>query len=362
MALDPKQVIQKNIVLVVCYVVAVVPVILWVLLVVNGVQGGATGSYKAVANQLRSKKNELEKMKKEIEADPALVFTPEHKKKFLERNEELNRQYDGMIKLVADRDNALEKWLNTLGDVPKDKPPGTNTMQTALNTAMDILRKDYKDIAEDSGPSKTSFLQLETVAEGQQKKLQKQYWILARLLEALKKGGTPSPADPVPVRLLSTVEFGQIQVASSAPGPGGAAPPKPLMTAIPVKIVATMTFRDIPKVCRELLAQDIVFRLKSLHTELLPFSIAKPDVGVMVNADPKPLYESTIYNATLANADKKPADEELWFPEPKLKVTIELDAIDLDMEAIIPPAAVAPPAEKQPEETPKAPPKKKKDE
>src|SRR5688572_854588 len=144
MALDPKQVIQKNIPLVVCYVVAIVPIILWVVVVVNGVQGGAKDSYRAIANQLRQKKNELSKIENEIKQDPSLVYTPEHKKKFIERNVELDNQYNSMIKLVGDRDNALEKWLPALGDVPKDKLPGTNDMQTKLNTAMDALRKDYK--------------------------------------------------------------------------------------------------------------------------------------------------------------------------------------------------------------------------
>src|SRR5204863_9412382 len=155
-----------------CYVVAIVPVVLWVLLVVNGVQGGTTGSYRSVATQLRAKKNELQKIEKEIQQEPASVFTPEHQKKFAERNKEYDNQYNAMIKLVQDRDTALEKWLPALGEVPKDKLPSTNEMQSKLNTAMDALRKDFKNIAEDPGPTHTSFLQLELVAEGQQRKLQ----------------------------------------------------------------------------------------------------------------------------------------------------------------------------------------------
>ena len=56
MALDPKQVLQKNIPLVVCYVAAILPVILWVVLVLQGVQNGGKGSYRAVSMELRSKK------------------------------------------------------------------------------------------------------------------------------------------------------------------------------------------------------------------------------------------------------------------------------------------------------------------
>ncbi len=349
MALDPKQVIQKNIPLVVCYVVAIVPIVLWVVIVVNGVQGGGTGSYKAASNALRNKKSELSKIEGDIKADPSTVYTPEHKKKFEERNRELDAQYNSMIKLVQDRDNALEKWMPALGDLQKDKVPPTTQMQSVLNTAMDALRKDYKDIAEDPGPAHTSYLQLEMVADGQQKKLQKQYWILTKILEALKKGGTSSSTDTAPVRLLSTVEFPPVSAWTPPGGPTPAA--KPLMTAIPVKLTALMTFRDIPKVCRELLAQEVVFRLKAVHTEMFAFSIAKPEVAVMVNPDAKVLYESTIYNATLPSQDKMPSDEEQWFPEPKLKVTIELEAIDFDMEGIVP-APVAPPKEDKPADEP----------
>ncbi|MEZ0228257.1 MAG: hypothetical protein ACAI25_06505, partial [Planctomycetota bacterium] len=77
MALDPKQLIQKNLPLVVCYVVAVVPIALWVVIVVNGVQGGAKDSYRAAANQLKQKKNELTKLENDIKQDPATVYTPE---------------------------------------------------------------------------------------------------------------------------------------------------------------------------------------------------------------------------------------------------------------------------------------------
>lgn len=334
MAVDTKQILQRNVPLVGLYVVAIVPIVLWVLFVVSGVQGGAKDSYRFWALQLKQKKTALENISKDIQKDPSSVYTPDHKKKFTNRNEELDKQYGDMIKLVGDRDNALEKWMPALGDVGPGKLPPAPEFQSRLNTAIDGLKKDYADIVIDP-TSKTLLLVLDPVAEGTQKKIQKQYWILERVLTALKKGGTVTSSDTVPVRLLSQVEFGQIPQSQGQPGPGQTAKKDPVIP-IPVKLILQMSFRDISKVVRELLAQDVVFRLKSLHTELLPFSITKPDLGVTVNADPKPLYEQTIYNATLGQGGVRPADEELVFPEPKLKVTIELEAMDFDMDVINP--------------------------
>src|SRR5581483_8747117 len=150
MALDAKQVLQKNIALVVCYVLAIVPVVLWFILVVGGVQGGKTNSYASVAATLRSKKKALADIERDIQKDPASVYTPDHKTVLAERNTEIDNQYNQMIKIVS----AREKWFPQFNDTPKDKLPGTNPFQSALNAALDQLRKDYKEIVEDPSPNK----------------------------------------------------------------------------------------------------------------------------------------------------------------------------------------------------------------
>jgi hypothetical protein len=319
MALDPKQVLQRNIPLVTCYVLALVPVILWVVVVVEGVEGGPKDSYKSVSMTLRSKKAALEGIAKNIQSDASQVYTPDHKK------------------LISDRDLALERWLPAVGELPKDKVPTANQFQTVLNTAVDGLKTTYGDIVVDStNPAKPFFVALEPVADGTQKKIQKQFWICERILISLKKASTVTPSDATPIRLVSNIEFGTSGQGNTPPGQA-----KPLMAPIPAKITLTMTLKDLPKVLRELLAQDIVFRLKTLHTELLPFSFANPKLQLVVNPDPKPLYEQTIYNATPQSPADVPADLETVFPEPKLKVTIELEAIDFDMDAINPAPAPA---------------------
>jgi len=342
MALDPKQILQRNIPLVVCYVLTVVPLVLWFVLVASGVEGGSKASYKAESAQLRAKKAQLETISKSITTDPSQVYTPDHLKKLIERNKEIEAQNNKMKDLLRERDTALEKWLPSVGDIGKDKLPPPTDFQSKLTTAIDGLKKEYVDIAIDPSPTKTSYIVFDLVVEGNQKKIQKQFWVVEKILKALKQGGTITPNDPVPVRLLAPIEFGPV-VDTHPSGGTGTDKPKPLTAPIPVKLIAQMSMRDVSKVVRELLAQDIVFKLKSLHTELLPFGPITPkDLGSPINADPKPIYELTIYNGTLG-LGMNPVDDELIFPEPKLKVTIEIEAVDFDMNNIDPqPAAPAP--------------------
>jgi hypothetical protein len=342
MALDPKQVIQKNVPLVVCYVAAIVPVVLWVVMVQMGVKGGRLNSFQQMATMLRGKIAMFRSLSDEINQDKTKVPNADVKKQEDDRTETLKKQYETMVHLIGDRDAELEKWFSDVPVPPGQKEPAMNDFKTKLNSEMERLKKEFKEIVTDPGPTASVFISLEDPSAGALKKSQKQFWILNRLLDALKKGGTvaanaPPNAEP-PVRLIAPVEF---QTANTV-GSGGNSKELPKMAPIPVKIVVQMSFRDVPKVLREILAQPIVFRLRSLHTELLPFSFTRPDLSLTVNADPKILYEQTIYTASLAGADKQPKGsdgEESVLPEPKLKVTFELDAIDFDMDVLVPQAA-----------------------
>ncbi len=337
MAVDPKQVLQRNVPLIVCYVAAIVPVVLWFVLVESGLKGGKQDSYSYWAGQFKSKKGALDTITKTIDktkdSPNALerFATPDLKKKLEDRTTELNAQSSSMIKLIGDRDLALERWLATVGELGPGKLPLAAEFQTKLTTAIDELKKEYADLVIDP-VAKTVYVSFDPVAEGNQKKIQKEFWVVQNILKALKKAGTASTTDLVPIRLLAPIDFGM--------GAGVAPPDKgkigPLTVGIPAKFVVLMSMRDISKVARELLAQDIVFRLKSLHTELFPFTVTRPELGLTVNLpDGKVLYEQAIYNGT-QDQGKKLDDEELIFPEPKIKVSWEVEAVDFDMDAINP--------------------------
>ena len=107
--------------------------------------------------------------------------------------------------------------------------------------------------------------------------------------------------------------------------------------------------------------------MTKLHIELLPFSITKTDKdgfelpGVKINTEsPKGLYDRQIYEGKLLSADKAPTDDEMILPEPRLKVSVEIEALDFDTDAIkaaANPVAEAAPATPPPQDTP--PPKRK---
>lgn len=369
MALDAKQIVQRNKALLACYGLAIVPIVLWVLLVVNGVQGAPRGdSYFKVSRELRSKKSALEEMAQRInetqnaEKDkPAQnpVYTPQHKKAFEARNEALVAQHKAMIDLISERDKALEQWFQEFQG--RSEAPAPGDLEAKIKSEIDKIKTSdrFKDFVVDPS-TKSAYLWSEAVAAGNQRSIQKKWWIQERLLNALRDGGGE--------RLLQMVEFPPVQTAPFvAPPAGQAGPPKPFTSGIPVKVVVAVSMRDVPRVCREVLARDIVFKVNKVHVELLPFSITKKaedgfEPPLFVNPNPTPVYEQGIYTAFFKLADKVPADEEAIFPEPRIKLSLELEAVDFDVDAINAAAGPPPaPPEKAEKDEPPPPPKKPKE-
>lgn len=352
MAVDPKQVIARNKALIVCYVVAIVPIVLWFVLVVGGVQGGATNSYKRVTSELRSKKSDLEGFSRRIDemlradaehpaTDP--VYTEKHRLAYESLNTALKDQQTKLKDVVRARDEALEKWFDPWGT--QANPPAPGDMDAKINAEIENYKKKYGDFIVDP-LNKNLLVWKETVVQGKQREIQKKWWIQDRILTAVAAG------DGKAERIVNSVEFPA--APPPPPAPPGETPKKPLTSTIPVKFAVLATMRNVPKLTRALLAQDIVFKLVRVKTELAPFAFAikKGDLGFaepfFVNPTPLPLYEQSIYMGTLAGSDKLTGDEEQILPEPRVKVSFELEAVDFDMEAIDPKPAAAP--EKKEEE------------
>ena len=340
MALDPKQVIARNKALVVVYAIAIVPIPLWFVFVAGGVQGGARDSYKAAANTLRTKKSVLDgfaaridKMRKSPNA-PDPVFTQGYIDGLKEQAGKIEAQNTAMIDLVRAADKPLDKWFPQLSWDEKQGEPPSAAFESRFKEELRNMAsgKDLGEFVTDPA-LRASLLwgEKETVGTNQ-RELQKKFWIQERVVKALKSGGAE--------RLYSPVEFPPVAAPSGGTGPN-APPPKPTR-AIPIKATALASFRDVPKILREVLAQDIVFKLVKIHTELHEFSVVNPKFGVRVNPEPKPLYESSVIQGTLPEGGTPPSDEEQVFPEPKIRVTLELEAVDFDMDVIAPPAATPP--------------------
>jgi hypothetical protein len=332
MAVDPKELLARNKVMVIFYVLALVPVILWVVLVLGGVQGDKRNGFEGEKAKLKAAKNQLETLSKAIETDPNSVYTERHTANYNDRNAKLADQFKGIVTMLDTKDAALEKWFDPGWDKTKDPPE--NDFQARLNTELGTQKDTYKNMVVDPGPNQTSYLWQEPVVKGNQRALQKKFWVQAAILKALKDGGAE--------RLLATVEFPPI-VPGPPPAPN--APPKVVYTApIPARVIVSASFRDIPKIVRELLAQDIVLKVTRIKAELLPFSITNKDLNLYVNPEPHPIYSDTTYTASQGTPD---ADQEKVLPEPKIKLTLEVEAVDIDMDQIHkldepPPAPAAP--------------------
>lgn len=388
MAVDAKAILQQNKVLIGLYVFAIVPIVLWVVLVMNGVEGdmspppkGSKPSFDKAVSDLNRKKGEIasliariKQMKdaaKDHKTSANPVYTPRHTTEYQKRNDDLKKQYDDMANLVKGRQSKLDSWFpdSKIQDEMKNgglKEPTAGNFKSVFDNEISRLQKEYADLVFDNPTSatKTCFLWQETPTPGALRTFQKKFWIQEQILIAMKK----IAADHGVEQLLDKIDFG-----TGAPPPADPKGGPRFLTPIPVKVVFKGTFRDIPKVLRELLAQDIAFRVTRVRVELLPFSITKGEKegfeppGLKVNTEAaKAVYDRPIYEAKLKAGQAPPTDEEAILPEPRLKVTIELEALNFEIDSINSasnPVAEAPPPAKAPEEPPPPPkkPKKKKE-
>jgi hypothetical protein len=344
MALDPKTVLLQNKILIGLYVVALVPVVLWFMLVADGVEGGASpakgpvtsydGAYsrlRQVQNSLKSYKTQMKTMRDERDGNKPFsnpLYTNKFTEAYSKQNQELDAQNKLMAKLITDSDAPLEKWFSDpkiTEQVNAGKDPSPGDFDAVFQSEIGRLTKEYADLVVDPGPTKTSYLWKESVAPGTQRTVQKKFWVQERILMALKKGGAQ--------QLLDRIDLG-----TTAPADKTA---KALVAPIPAKFIFKASFRDLPNVIRELLVRDIVFRVNKVHTELLPFGFTRKESEgfdkeqpLKVNAETnKSLYDRTIYSGTIVNT-KLFTTEEAILPEPALRVSVEVEALDFDTDAI----------------------------
>ena len=262
MAVDAKAVLQQNKLLIGLYVVAIVPIVLWVVLVMNGVEGDMANktppSYEKALQQLNQKKSALNgyiariaDMKKKVNAKQPLVnpvYTPKYTAEYQKRNEELKKQFEDMSNLINARDKQLEEWFNDpkIQEQVKAKgEPTSSDFDSVFKQEIARLQRDYADLVFDSSPiNKTCFLWQETTTPTNVHPMQKKFWIQERILMALKKAGAEQLLDKIDFTVTSAPTF-------SDKGPH-------FMTPIPARMVFKATFRDLPKIVRELLSQDIL--------------------------------------------------------------------------------------------------------
>jgi hypothetical protein len=188
----------------------------------------------------------------------------------------------------------------------------------------------------------------------------KKFTIQKELIEAVKA----VPDAWVGTQILFSMQPGA--AGGAPPAPGQPAATKTPYTLFPVTFGVVLSFRDVPKLVREILARPIVFRITKIDVELREFSYDRsqafpgPPPCRINDTGAKKYFDQFYYGIVFPRnaANQVPANdaaEEDFIPEPPVKVEIAVDAFDFDMNVIDPPAAAAPPP---PAEPPKEEPKK----
>src|SRR5690606_17631580 len=136
-AIDPKELLLRNKVMVGAYVAAIVPVVLW-FVVVDGVKG----EYQAATNKLRSSASAAKSMAKNIgsENQEDKVFTDADVQTLKDRRTLYTAELHKLVGLVNDADVELEKWFAAFGD----KTPTPADYITEWNKQIGLLTEKYK--------------------------------------------------------------------------------------------------------------------------------------------------------------------------------------------------------------------------
>lgn len=329
--IDPKEILKNNLPLWITYGVALVPVVLWFLVV-----GGVVEQVQKSEGALKNQSTALESMAKKVgqkDADPPL-YTPQDVEHFKKRKELYQAALDKLSGVVQSRDAPLERWFKSGKwqgtDIDKVTPEFAD-YQVEYSGQVDQLKKTYAALLKDPSLVYSG----EGLSADKMVKFQKRFWVQQAVLDALKAGGAR--------QLAARVEFPE---ASAAGAQGD--PDRPY-TPITVRFAFLCSFRDLPRVTHALLTQEIAFRITQLVIEKAPIQIEKkePAPGLVITG-PEGVFESESYGAKFRDqAPPSVNDQDAWIPEPPVRVDITLDALDFR-----PAPKPAPPADGAGEEAP----------
>lgn len=324
-AIDPKELLLRNKVLVGAYVAALAPAALW-FVVVSGVQAeyqAATGKLKNSATAAKGMADNIGKTD-----DPeAHVYTEADVQTLKDRQALYAAELQKLVAVVNDADVELEKWFAAFGD----KTPTAADYITEWNKQIGLLTEKYKVVA--TGPDGTVNVYNDTPT-ADLRQYQKRFWIQEAILEALQQAKAASGG--ASIQLGSKVDFPPPQAGVA----GGA------VQRIPARVTVVCPFPSIPLVVRELLARKIPMRVAGLRVAKEPFSYEATDPRFPHYAETKPkfgidgreyVFQQNAYTATLTSkdADTKP---ERWIPEPAVRLELLVESYDINKDALPRPA------------------------
>jgi hypothetical protein len=354
--LDPKDIIARNKVLLGVYVIALLPIVLWVP-VVGRVKGKPTAgpgekpadNYEAAKRALTAASSTTNDYYKRIKGGEGVepLYTRTDVERLTARRELYQTQLGALGKIVNDADTELERWFEAFKTTPAGSEPKASDYQTEYARQCALLVETYKPFVTSEAGDAT-FVFSESPPANDMRKYQKRFWIQEAVLMALQEASKSAGWSPdvqkeldkpenqgralglvKPIRLAARFDFPPPPAGVMAPAAGT---PKPPVEPIPASIVVECPLPRLPLIVRELLARKIPLRVTSVKVDKAPFMFRysqPPGVRLEINGQDG-LFDQDYY--TLPNIPDKDlyVSQERWIPEPNVRIEMRLEAFDFN--------------------------------
>lgn len=331
---DPKELAQRNIPLIVLYLVALAALPAWLVVVQGGVVGDsrAKNTVNHALKQLTTKKRTIKGLAGRVTAndpnDP--VYNENFTKYFNERADKLATQTKELGTYLREKDAKLETWFDQFASL--EQPDFNNFKQYWNSQALPGLAEEYKAIVTDpTDPESTLLHDDEPTSPEKMRFSMKRYWAQKYLLTAIKTGGqhgvvAPGSEERVPARLQDRILITEPRTRDS----GGKE--KPLVETFRVNLKFLCSFRDVSRILREVVVQPVPMRIQAFEVTKAPFRIEDRSINLLIDGSEKYFAENhTQILLKKIDDDFKGEDKlEEYVPEPPVLMTLEVDVLDFN--------------------------------
>jgi hypothetical protein len=295
-AVDPKELILNNKGLLVAYVLAILPVVLYFVIV-----GDLASQVETNQNTLRRKQNDLKGFHQQLSDPSNPLYTEQDKTRLEERQKLYAEELEALDAVVAERDAPLERWFDKYEGV--DKPEFNEYVTEWEQNQVPELLTNYADLL---GDNPKSLVFVDVPGRSELRSFQKRFWIQSAILDALKKGGAVALTAP-------GINFRDVK-----PGPGGA------FSIVSVRISFEAVFTRLPLIVKRLLSTELTMRVAQLEVHKDSFEFARENM--MIDGSRK-VFLDFAYGEALKDV-KPPEEPTAVIGEPTVRVEILLEVFD----------------------------------
>lgn len=326
-AVDPKEILLRNKVLLGAYVLALVPIGLYFVVI----DGGVKASFQKEVSSLQSAASSAKSMATNIaeKSTENPVYTEADVETLRKRKEAYQAEYKALVDLVNGAGGELEDWFEAFQKTPAGQNPNTADYLTEWAKQCGLVAEKYKAIA--TGPTGETLIYNEQPAGNELRRAQKRFWVQQAILDAITKAQEGNQG--LPIRMQQKLDF---------PPPPSAQPGEQNTTRpydpIPARVTLVCPFPRVPLLVRELLAQKIPMRVTSLRVDKEPFAYESSDPRFTHYDQTKPrfgvdgreyVFQGDAFPVTLS-APEHYGNQEKWLPEPRVKVELMIEAYDFN--------------------------------